>query len=1198
MNDEESSRSSSTSSSDTADGGNTGGNSGGVPVFRPTMEEFKDFAKYIEHIESKGAHKIGLAKIIPPAEWVPRKAGYGDIGHIKIRSPISQRVEGREGIYTQYNIQYKSMQLSDFEKLALSPKYATPKHANHEELERKYWKNLTFVPAIYGADISGTLTDPDQPYWNINNLGTILDEIKDEYGLKIEGVNTAYLYFGMWKSSFAWHTEDMDLYSINYVHFGQPKSWYVIPPEHGKRLERLAEGFFPSIARECPAFLRHKMTVISPNVLSKYSIPFHKVTQMPGEFIITFPYGYHAGYNHGYNCAESTNFAMPRWIDFGKKATQCFCRGDMVKIKMDIFVKKYQPEQYELWRMGRKDSIVWDDESDHENKEDNDLDAASSSDLKHKVSAYVHACTDRYLNAAPRLDLKVIGPLDTTAPRLDYQNKVKSRAVAELLKSNVENSATGDQSSLNQLLESLVTSSSSSSSTHSLSCACLKLVKEQCRRYESAVQSLDAAADQSVETKSVLSETCKNSQSSSSYESPPYHASPLLSKMATGVVSDYQQCESAFNELKTAADDDKDYAAFLGQTDGLWQFQLFRNHRADIKQRIVAWNELQSRVYPHCAICLFFRKSPEATSAGSAKIPVNSEILVPEFCFSKHAQAKSKLPLPKDLPRKNIDCLLQCKSCKLTVHQHCYAGNLKDELIYGGGGANGEKGAHNWMCDGCIWKYSKAAPSSSSSTSSNSRNAEPACSLCLLRGGALKQTDDKQKWAHVACALFVEGVQFKNANTHSLVHAPQTLFTREKRLGHKCTYCSRFVAPNRPGASATNPCGLTTKCDVETCTTRFHVSCGFMHPRVVYEPADWPKSTSILCHEHAAIFKQHEKNRVYAHHVDGDEEPFAVGTLVALKTTSSNKAAASAPNLARIVSCVKQTFYEVDFGDGTFSSDMLPEDILDHDTAAVPKEGTVVKVKWDANTVYSCVFLGSNTTYVYTLESANGGGGRGRSRSIKKSHKEIKCLLEDMETASSSSSAGDSKPAASKSQMSRRNPPSLRRPKRLMAKVKVSRLKLEESVSDLKALESGPLDAADSHDDNGGDDDISNADGITEGSIDGSGYNDDLFNTSDLDNNSSSNSSVKSLGHHDDDDDDGEMDSSVPSKKRKQSTTSGESAEPVAKRRSPTRKCKLSTATVMAKRRSSATSVSPKSEPDDAEPDYSSLTLTDVVGLH
>lgn len=51
---------------------------------------------------------------------------------------------------------------------------------------------------------------------------------------------------------------------------------YAIPPEHGRRLERLAQGFFP-YAASCPAFLRHKMYIISPHILRQYSIPFNKV---------------------------------------------------------------------------------------------------------------------------------------------------------------------------------------------------------------------------------------------------------------------------------------------------------------------------------------------------------------------------------------------------------------------------------------------------------------------------------------------------------------------------------------------------------------------------------------------------------------------------------------------------------------------------------------------------------------------------------------------------------------------------------------------------------------------------------------------------------------------------------------------------------------------------------------------------------
>lgn len=34
-----------------------------IMVFRPTIEEFKDFSEYVKYMESQGAHKAGLAKV-------------------------------------------------------------------------------------------------------------------------------------------------------------------------------------------------------------------------------------------------------------------------------------------------------------------------------------------------------------------------------------------------------------------------------------------------------------------------------------------------------------------------------------------------------------------------------------------------------------------------------------------------------------------------------------------------------------------------------------------------------------------------------------------------------------------------------------------------------------------------------------------------------------------------------------------------------------------------------------------------------------------------------------------------------------------------------------------------------------------------------------------------------------------------------
>ncbi|XP_012515475.1 PREDICTED: lysine-specific demethylase 4D-like [Propithecus coquereli] len=328
-----------------------------IMTFYPTMEEFTDFNKYIAYMESQGAHRAGVAKVIPPKEWKARQT-YDDINDILIAAPLQQVASGQAGVFTQYHKRKKAMTLREYRCLSNSEKYRAPPHRNFEDLERKYWKNRIYDSPIYGADVSGSLFDENTKQWNLGHLGTILDLLEQECGVVIEGINTPYLYFGMWKTTFAWHTEDMDLYSINYLHFGEPKTWYAVPPEHSQRLERLAQELFPGSSRGCEAFLRHKVALISPTVLKDNGIPFSRMTQEAGEFMVTFPYGYHSGFNHGFNCAEAINFATLRWIDSGKVASQCSCGEARVTYSMDAFVRILQPERYELWKRGEDRMVV------------------------------------------------------------------------------------------------------------------------------------------------------------------------------------------------------------------------------------------------------------------------------------------------------------------------------------------------------------------------------------------------------------------------------------------------------------------------------------------------------------------------------------------------------------------------------------------------------------------------------------------------------------------------------------------------------------------------------------------------------------------------------------------------------------------------------------------------------------------------
>lgn len=246
-----------------------------------------------------------------------------------------------------------------------------------EELERIYWKTLTYAPPLYGADLLGTLFSEETEMWNLNKLPNLLDVL----GSKIPGVNTAYLYLGMWKATFAWHLEDVDLYSINYLHFGAPKQWYSISQPDARRFEQAMKSIWPTDAKACDQFLRHKAFLISPSHLqSHFNIKVNKVISYPGEFVVTYPYGYHSGYNLGYNCAEAVNFALDSWLPMGRIAKKCECAQAQDSVWIDV---------HEVERKLRGESTDYEETDDEEDDDEDEVDdeedlAQSSSTIKIK----------------------------------------------------------------------------------------------------------------------------------------------------------------------------------------------------------------------------------------------------------------------------------------------------------------------------------------------------------------------------------------------------------------------------------------------------------------------------------------------------------------------------------------------------------------------------------------------------------------------------------------------------------------------------------------------------------------------------------------------------------------------------------------------------------------------------------------------
>ncbi|KAL0452151.1 UNVERIFIED_CONTAM: putative lysine-specific demethylase ELF6 [Sesamum latifolium] len=100
---------------------------------------------------------------------------------------------------------------------------------------------------------------------------------------------------------FAWHVEDHELHSLNFLHMGSAKTWYAVPGDYAFNFEETIRlhGYGGNADRLVAlSVLGEKTTILSPEIIVAAGIP-------------------HVA---GFNCGEAANFGTPKWLTIAKEA--------------------------------------------------------------------------------------------------------------------------------------------------------------------------------------------------------------------------------------------------------------------------------------------------------------------------------------------------------------------------------------------------------------------------------------------------------------------------------------------------------------------------------------------------------------------------------------------------------------------------------------------------------------------------------------------------------------------------------------------------------------------------------------------------------------------------------------------------------------------------------------------------------------
>ncbi|KAK3923885.1 Lysine-specific demethylase 4B [Frankliniella fusca] len=149
--------------------------------------------------------------------------------------------------------------------------------------------------------------------------------------------------------------EKYDGLACPYYYAGDKGTLFGISPNYFGFMDKICSGLRVDLANSsCRAFLvDHKSLVADPEFFRKhFQVPYAQVMQEPGDFIITLPFGLHAGFNTGKNLAIASNFADLDWIEFGIYAPICSCNDLQIHLDLSGILEKVRPELLNSYHNG------------------------------------------------------------------------------------------------------------------------------------------------------------------------------------------------------------------------------------------------------------------------------------------------------------------------------------------------------------------------------------------------------------------------------------------------------------------------------------------------------------------------------------------------------------------------------------------------------------------------------------------------------------------------------------------------------------------------------------------------------------------------------------------------------------------------------------------------------------------------------